>query len=255
MKKFSDKLFICVSAKDRYVIAQPIVYHLKNYGINVWYDRYEMIMGDDRFKKNIEEGAGKSKYAIIILSHNTITSFCAREEIQTLKLRYFKGEVTVFPVLYELKPSDIPPVFAWIKKLIFKEADRSTGTLEICNHIVCKITCDMLNNCKYKNINEIIQSKLPLPRSIRHLFENYIRVDNSNLNSKITLLYAIYIIITESNDPALRQICKVPCKIFDRLFTENLLNLLIDYRELWLLENSICILIECYYGSCTEFKI
>ena len=116
MKKFSDKLFICFSAKDRYVIAQPIVYHLKNYGINVWYDRYEMIMGDDRFKKNIEEGAGKSKYAIIILSHNTITSFCAREEIQTLKLRYFKGEVTVFPVLYELKPSDIPPVFAWIKK-------------------------------------------------------------------------------------------------------------------------------------------
>ena len=54
MKKFSDKLFICFSAKDRYVIAQPIVYHLKNYGINVWYDRYEMIMGDDRFKKNIE---------------------------------------------------------------------------------------------------------------------------------------------------------------------------------------------------------
>ena len=40
MKKFSDKLFICFSAKDRYVIAQPIVYHLKNYGINVWYDRY-----------------------------------------------------------------------------------------------------------------------------------------------------------------------------------------------------------------------
>ena len=113
----------------------------------------------------------------------------------------------------------------------------------------------MLNNCKCKNINEIIQSNLPFPRSIRHLFENYIRVDNSNLNSKITLLYAIYIIITESNNPALRQICKVPCQIFDRLFTENLLNLSIDYRELWLLENSICILIECYYGSCTEFKI
>ena len=68
MKKFSDKLFICFSAKDRYVIAQPIVYHLKNYGINVWYDRYEMIMGDDRFKKNIEEGAGKSKYAQLLHS-------------------------------------------------------------------------------------------------------------------------------------------------------------------------------------------
>lgn len=99
MRKLSDKIFICFSAKDRYDIAQPIVYHLKNYGIDVWYDRYEMVMGDNRLKKNIEEGAGTSKYAIIILSSNTITSLCAREEIQILKSRYFKGEVTIFPVL------------------------------------------------------------------------------------------------------------------------------------------------------------
>ena len=255
MRKLSDKIFICFSAKDRYDIAQPIVYHLKNYGIDVWYDRYEMVMGDNRLKKNIEEGAGTSKYAIIILSSNTITSLCAREEIQILKSRYFKGEVTIFPVLYELKPLDIPPIFNWISKLIFKEANRSTGTLEICNHIACKITCDMLKNCKCKNIYEIIQSNLLLPKSVKHLFESYIKIDNSNLNSKITLLYAIYIIITESNDSALRQLCKVPCQIFDRLFTENLLNLSIDYRELWLLENSVCILVECYYGSCMEFKI
>lgn len=51
MKNFSDKLFISFSAKDRYDIVQPIVYHLKNYGINIWYDRYEMVMGDNRFKK------------------------------------------------------------------------------------------------------------------------------------------------------------------------------------------------------------
>ena len=38
MKNFSDKLFISFSAKDRYDIVQPIVYHLKNYGINIWYD-------------------------------------------------------------------------------------------------------------------------------------------------------------------------------------------------------------------------
>ena len=66
MKNFSDKLFISFSAKDRYDIVQPIVYHLKNYGINIWYDRYEMVMGDNRFKKNIDEGAGKCGYHIAV---------------------------------------------------------------------------------------------------------------------------------------------------------------------------------------------
>ena len=33
MKNFSDKLFISFSAKDRYDIVQPIVYHLKTMGL------------------------------------------------------------------------------------------------------------------------------------------------------------------------------------------------------------------------------
>ena len=102
MEDFSKKLFICFSAKDRYNIVQPIVYHLKNYGVNVWYDRYEMVMGDDRFKKNIEEGAGKCGYALIVLSPNTINSVCATEEINILKSRYYKKEIIVFPVLFLL---------------------------------------------------------------------------------------------------------------------------------------------------------
>lgn len=67
MDHSSRKIFICFSAKDRYDIVQPVVYHLENYGIDVWYDRHEMVMGDDRLKKNIEEGAGKCEYALIIL--------------------------------------------------------------------------------------------------------------------------------------------------------------------------------------------
>ena len=121
------KVFICFSAKDRYNIAQPIVYHLKNYGINVWYDRHEMVMGDDRIKRNIEEGAGKCRYAIIILSSNTLDSICATEEIKILELRYYEGEVVIFPVLYELKPCDIPQKFIWIRNLIFKEVTHATG--------------------------------------------------------------------------------------------------------------------------------
>lgn len=255
MDNFNKKVFICFSAKDRYNIAQPVVYHLKNYGVDVWYDRYEMVMGDDRIKKNIKEGAGKCGYALIILSSNTIDSPCATEEIKVLESRYYKKEVVIFPVLYELKPCNIPSNFKWISNLIFKEVNRTTGTLEICNHIACKITYDILDNCKYKTIKEIVDSSLPLPNSVNTLLDKYTKLDNANLNSRVALLYAIYLIIVESNSPVMDMPCEIPAKVFERLFTETLLNLSVDYRELWLLENSICILIEDYVTSCMESNI
>lgn len=254
MEKLTKKLFICFSAKDRYQIVQPIVYHLKNYGVNVWYDRYEMVIGDNRYEKNIVEGAGECRYALIILSSNTINSVCATEEIKILESRYYKNEVVVFPALYELKPCDIPPVFSWIRKLIFKEVDRSTGTLEVCNHIACKITQDMLESCRYRTIEEVNYSNLPLPKSASTLLHKYIQIDNSNLNSKVALLYAIYTII-QSDITSTDLPCIMPTKVFDRLFTETLLNLSVDYREIWLLENSLCILIDNYVTSCTESRI
>lgn len=255
MENISKKLFICFSSKDRYDIVQPVVYHLKNYGIDVWYDRYEMVMGDDRQKKNIQEGAEKCKYALIILSSNTINSLCATEEIEILKSRYYKGEVVIFPVLYELKPYEIPSKFGWVGNLIFKEVNNTSGTLEICNHIACKITNDILDNCRYRTIKEIVSSSLPLPNSVTALLDKYTKIDNANLNSRVTLLYATYLIIIESNKITIDSLCEVPIKVFERLFTETLLNLKVDYRELWLLENAMCILIENYFISCTESKI
>ena len=255
MGNFLRKLFICFSAKDRYDIVQPVVYHLKNYGIDVWYDRHEMVMGDDRLKKNIEEGAGKCEYALIILSQHTINSLCATEEIEVLKSRYYKKEVVIFPVLYELKPCDIPSKFGWINNLIFKEVNRASGTLEICNHIACKITNDILDNCRYRTIKEIVSNNLLLPSSVNSLLDKYTKIDNANLNSRIALLYATYLIIVESNRLILDSLCEVPTKVFERLFTETLLNLTVDYRELWLLENSMCILINYCFTSCTESNI
>ena len=54
---YDNQVFICFAAEDRHTIVEPIVHHLKNYGINVWYDRYKLLMGDNRIEKNLKEGA------------------------------------------------------------------------------------------------------------------------------------------------------------------------------------------------------
>lgn len=247
----SPKVFICFAAEDRYKIAEPIAYHLTNYGIDVWYDRQKLLMGDDRIQKNLTEGVAKCQYAIVILSKDTKQSVCAMEEISILKGNYYKENVTLFPILYELSPQDISHSLQWIKKIIYKEVNRSSGTLEICNHVACKITLDILEKYQYKTISEFLYHNLLLSPIISKLLKNYQAIDCENLNSRVTLLYAIYVnvlyLITIHNNSTINMISK----IFERLFSETRLNLTIDYREIWLLENCICILLN----YCIESKI
>ena len=62
-------IFICFSHIERYIVAQSLSYHLKNYGYQVWYDYDELFIGDDGDYLNFEEGLHKAKYVVIIVSH------------------------------------------------------------------------------------------------------------------------------------------------------------------------------------------
>lgn len=251
-----NKLFICFAAEDRYRVAEPIVYHLKNYGINIWYDRYSLLLGDNRIQKNLIQGASRCEYVVAIISQFTTESPCAMEELQIIRDRYYKNEVIVFPILYEISPSSLSNEMLWLKELIFKEVDRQSGTYEICNHIACKLTDNYLHKCAYKNIKSItIFLSDILPPATYIILKRYQDIDSSNLNSKIAMLYAAYITIKVLIEPIENPTISMVFAVFERLFSETKLNLDIDYRELWLLENSICILVNMYLAHCIESKI
>lgn len=254
-KNLNQRVFIGFAAEDRYDIVEPIVYHLKNYGIELWYDRHMLVMSDNRVTKNLIEGAEACNYAIIILSKHTAKSRCALEEISIVESRFNQGKVTVFPILYELAPSELPKKLCWIKTIIFKEVDRSSGTREICNHIACKITDDFLGACEYRRVQDIVLSPpKELPLDCKAILKSYLEVDHANLNSRVSLLYATYLTITHMHNNA-SWVSPMVIRIFERLFSETRLSLDIDYREIWLLENAVCLLIYDYVASCIESKI
>lgn len=238
------KVFICFSHKDRYEIVEPLVYHLINYGIKVWYDRHELLMGDNRIQKNLIEGVSTCDYAIIIISKNTESSVCAMEEISIIRDKYLHGNVVVFPVLYEIAPRDLPDELKWVSEMIYKEIDRHSGAYRICNHIACRITNDYIVNLICRKITDASKCLNPEQhQSILSLVNCYLNVDRDNLNGRIALLYAVYLIalqyIPERKDD--EMLC-VAIRIFERMFSELRLNISIDYRDMWLLENATCIL-------------
>ncbi len=249
------KPFICFSSKDRYTIAEPMVYHLKNYGLDIWYDRYSLTMGDNRVAKNIREGAGECDYAIIIISVNTITSKCAMEEIDVIKSRYFLGQVTVFPVLYEISPDNIPVSLKWVKQLIYKEVSRSTGCRQISNHILCKIMKDIIKENNIKDLQTSINSyNSSLPIITSKLLKDYVYIDSHNINSKITMIYAAYVSLLTDVEKFNNEI-SLASAIFERLFAETRLYLAVDYREIRLLEYAMCVLLHNHNAILIESNI
>lgn len=251
----SYRLFVGFAAEDRYTIAQPIVHHLKNYGVNVWYDRQALLLGDDRRKRNLEEGAGASTYACIVISKYTEASPCAMEEFSIVRERFLCRNVTVFPILYELSADDLPNDLQWVKGLIFKEVNRCSGTREICNHIACKISEDLLSSRPYKCIIDVIAATSVHMPIINAILISYQKIDCANLNAKISLLYAAYLTIAHSVALSNSSEIVLAQRIFERLFSETQLNLSVDYRDLWLLEDALCILINHCLASKTESSI
>ncbi len=231
-------IFLCFSSKDRSNIAEAIFYHIHNIGLPIWYDRNEILMGNNRDYKNFVEGVESCKYAIIVLSYNAINSVCANEEIDLLYEKYKKQETYIFPVFYNIIAQDVPEKYNWMKKLVYKELDSSTDVRGLCNHVICKVLEEKIQTMKYKALVEITSE---ITEPLQTLIKSYISVDNGNFNARAALLYAGMLFIEKhSNAP---KYCE---KGMTFLFNETKLSLPLDWREILIFERLFIIMANYY---------
>lgn len=229
-------IFFCFSSKDRLQIVEAMLFHITNYELPVWYDRHKMLMGDDRDYKNFDEGVCQCEYAITIVSPNAIASICAQEEMELIRKRYEADEMTVFPVFYNMKASELPVQLQWMTKLVYKELDASTDAHSACNHIICRVLLDELEKYRIKSINDFLvfcrnNSALNYPAK---LLKAYCKVSDDNRDAQVTLLYAVCLYIRTRYN-----LNDVPAFYYagvDRLFDETRLHLPVDLRETLIFE-------------------
>lgn len=237
-------IFFCFSSKDRHSIVEAILYHIMNYELPVWYDRQRMLLGDERDFKNFTEGVSKASYFVIILSPNSISSICANEEIELIQKKHNDENTVVFPLFYNITADNIPDTYAWMKRLVYKEIKKDEDVYSACNHIVCKVLLDELLKYKYQSLNQLCNEckNIPLQHFVIEMLTKYSKVDNNNYNSKITMLYSIYIYI--KNCYSLSSIPKFYYVGIDKLFNETKLNLEIDLREIIISERITLLLLN-----------
>lgn len=229
-------IFLCFSSKDRHAIVESILYHISNFGLPIWYDRYQMLLGDERDYKNFDEGVGSSQYAVIVLSRNAMDSVCACEEIDLIHKKYLEKQIYVFPIFYCIKASELPQNFQWMTRLVYKEIDKGNDSLSACNHIVCKYLLDRLEDYRIKNIDLLCDFCIdkPVYSYISELINSYKEISSDNHDARIAILYAgALFLIHHYAKGTLPEYCT---RGIIKLFSDTKLHLPINLREVLIFE-------------------
>lgn len=223
-------IFIGYSSDDRYTVVESLVFHLKNYGFDVWYDFYDMFLGDKRYEENFKKGISGSQYVIFVISKNFFTSNCAKEELDYAQLLYEKGEIIMFPLLYHMSANELPKEYNWIKKIIYNEIDDHSGTLFVANQIIERMLHDEVLKSKYRSLSECVNYLLNSDKVYMYsLLNAYLHIDIQNYSARIALLYSAYLYIKSKglvNDNS------YTCRIVQRIYLFTGLNITLDHLSL-----------------------
>jgi hypothetical protein len=98
-------VFVSHASEDKDEIARPLVEALRAKGITVWFDEYELNLGDSLPRK-IEQGLRESRHGLVIMSKNFFQKEWPKKELGALFVLE-SSERRLMPVWHKLTIDDV----------------------------------------------------------------------------------------------------------------------------------------------------
>lgn len=127
-------VFISHASEDKDELVRPLANALKASGLKVWFDEFELKIGDS-LRRKIDKGLATSRFGIVVLSKSFLTKGWTNYELDGLVTRVVTGEQILLPIWHNISKRE---VIEYSPSLADKLA-RSTATHtveEIANEIV-----------------------------------------------------------------------------------------------------------------------
>ncbi|HEX7298768.1 MAG TPA: toll/interleukin-1 receptor domain-containing protein [Solirubrobacteraceae bacterium] len=100
-------VFISHASQDKDAIVRPLAAELRGRGLRVWYDEYELKIGDS-LRARIEQGLASSRRGIVIISPNFFKKHWTQEELNGLTaLEAASGHHRLLPVWHNVSHADV----------------------------------------------------------------------------------------------------------------------------------------------------
>ncbi len=99
-------VFISHASEDKEEVVRPLAYALKNKGISVWYDEFEMKIGDS-LRRKIDKGLGNSRFGIVVISKDFIKKGWTNYELDGIITKAISGEQIVLPIWHNITKKEV----------------------------------------------------------------------------------------------------------------------------------------------------
>ena len=76
-------VFICYATEDKESVVEPIARALRESKISVWYDEFELKVGDS-LRRSIDKGISRSHFGVVVLSNNFFAKEWPQKELDGL---------------------------------------------------------------------------------------------------------------------------------------------------------------------------
>ena len=99
-------VFISHASEDKDSVVRPLALALKEKGVNVWYDEFELKIGDS-LRRKIDQGLSKSKFGIVVISRSFIKKGWTNYELDGLMTKAISGQQILLPIWHDITKQEV----------------------------------------------------------------------------------------------------------------------------------------------------
>lgn len=152
-------VFISYSSEDRSAFVQPLVQMLAEFGVQTWWDQFELEVGDS-LSRSIDRGLSASRFGVLVISSSFLAKRWPEYELRGLVARELAGGKVILPIWYGVTVDQVleySPSLADKKALTVVDEVSETTVIRICVALIEIVRPDLLTRIHRKVSEELAQ--------------------------------------------------------------------------------------------------
>jgi len=120
-------VFISHASEDKDFV-RPLAEALHETRLSVWYDEFELRVGDS-LRRKIDEGLSQSRYGIVVVSHSFFAKNWPQQELDGLMSKEIAGTKVILPVWHRISLEEVRHYSPMLSGLVAAKSDQGIETV------------------------------------------------------------------------------------------------------------------------------
>jgi len=99
-------VFVSHASEDKEQVVRPLARALQEHGLSVWYDEFELRIGDS-LRRKIDSGIARSRFGVVVLSKAFFAKGWTQYELDGLVTMSVGGKQVLLPIWHDISKDEV----------------------------------------------------------------------------------------------------------------------------------------------------